>query len=235
MSDFRGFNESFLTPSDGVGLSKQTSLNIPSIHIKQENGDNLSKSLDSKRLISSHITNGGVSKPYSRKNSVMSAKQGSEDEDDDDDDDEDKSNERKRRDNINEKIQELLLLIPGELFTDLKEKATPIPKNDEEADIQAAMRNSGTKDGKPNKGQILTKSVEYLQQLQNQIDENNRKEVELIMKLKSLEQQGAGASGAGTAHTSAERALGKIGVGPFGEEYFKKVLISRANKRKNSN
>lgn len=99
--------------------------------------------------------------------------------------------ERKRRDNINDKIQELLMIIPATFFYE-NEKST------------------GTKDGKPNKGQILSKSVEYIQYLQNEIDFKNRKEVELIYKLKKLNFDTSN-----FANTSAEIGLGKIGVGPL--------------------
>ncbi|ODQ77095.1 hypothetical protein BABINDRAFT_24885, partial [Babjeviella inositovora NRRL Y-12698] len=107
--------------------------------------------------------------------------------------------ERKRRDNINDKIQELLKLIPHSFFTDEQPKAT------------------GTKDGKPNKGQILTKGVDYIVFLQNAIDENNRKEVELQMKIKALEQRKLGPNDQRSdfSHTIAEKCLAEIGVGPL--------------------
>ncbi|ODQ58097.1 hypothetical protein WICANDRAFT_21804, partial [Wickerhamomyces anomalus NRRL Y-366-8] len=106
--------------------------------------------------------------------------------------------ERKRRDNMNEKIQELLTLIPQEFFDDHKDKS------------------SGTKDGKPNKGQILTKGLEYIQDLQNKIDENNRKEVELILKLKNLSVvKNHQITDMNLNNTSAEIVLGEIGVGPL--------------------
>lgn len=221
MSDFSGFKDSY---KDGI--------NIPGLNVTQDNVDTLlSKSHDIKKqllqLIHGHTSGGGVSKPQSRKNSVIVRHS-----DEDDEDDEDKSNERKRRDNINDKIQELLTLIPAELFNE-KDKAAPVAKNEEEADIAAAMRNSGTKDGKPNKGQILTKSVEYLQQLQAEIDDNNRKEVELIMKVKQLEMKRDGKEGmpVSVGYTSAERALGEIGVGPLSDDYFKGVLMKSGRRR----
>ncbi|ODV77947.1 uncharacterized protein CANTADRAFT_54267 [Suhomyces tanzawaensis NRRL Y-17324] len=254
MSDFAGFRESYiksesetLSGSDSVSpppneLTKQQSLHIPSINVKNENVDNLlSKSLDIKKQLSQSFQGGGggsfggVTKPQSRKNSVMAIKSnhGSDNEDDDDDG---QGNERKRRDNINDKIQELLTLIPAEFFQDsAAEISRAKDDKSEEAEIAAAVKNSGTKDGKPNKGQILTKSVEYLQYLQNMIDENNRKEVELIMKLKSLELQLQGKSAdvpISVGHTSAERALGKIGVGPLSDDYFKMVLVNSANTNK---
>ncbi|KAH3681988.1 hypothetical protein WICPIJ_007059 [Wickerhamomyces pijperi] len=115
-------------------------------------------------------------------------------EDDDEDDDDDKS---KKKDNINEKIQEMLTLVPDTYFTENKD------------------RSSGTKDGKPNKGQILTKGVEFLQDLQNKIDENNRREVELIWKLKKLIQVKNQPLDINLQNTSAEMILAEIGVGPL--------------------
>ncbi len=113
--------------------------------------------------------------------------------------------DRKRRDNINEKIQELMRLIPDDFFNDSKEK-------------------SGTKDGKPNKGQILSKSVDYITWLQQRIDENNRKEVELSIKLRNLEIANNVPMGKrmNLLHTSAEIGLSKIGVGPLAEQQLER-------------
>jgi len=133
-----------------------------------------------------------------------------------DNDDEAEGNERKRRDGINEKIQELLTLIPGSFFQVGKE-----PKDGKGDDEQVTMKSSGTKDGKPNKGQILTSSVEYIQHLQNVIDQNNRKETELLLRLQSLSPN----SNVKLSPTSAELALGEIGVGNESDEYFKSVLL----------
>lgn len=102
-----------------------------------------------------------------------------------------KEPDKKRKDNINQKIAELLELIPPTFFSDISEK------------------NSGTKDGKPNKGQILSKSVDYITYLQNEIDSRNRKEVELTMLLQHSPHN---------KHTVAEEMLAKIGVGPLAEE-----------------
>lgn len=194
---------------------------IPSINIKNEYPEKefLSSSMDIKRQLSQSLgqsnSQGGILKPTSRRGSAI-PKTDNEDEDDDD------GNERKRKDNINDKIQELLSLLPPELFV---EKVTSNSAVTDDIDISA--RNSGTKDGKPNKGQILTKSVEYIQHLQNVIDENNRKEVELLMKIKKLT-----AEDKSIGYTSAEMALGKIGVGPLSNEYFKTVLVQSANANK---
>lgn len=102
-----------------------------------------------------------------------------------------KEPDKKRKDNINQKIAELLELIPPTFFSDISEK------------------NSGTKDGKPNKGQILSKSVDYITYLQNEIDSKNRKEVELTLLLQQSPHN---------KHTVAEEMLAKIGVGPLAEE-----------------
>lgn len=100
-------------------------------------------------------------------------------------------------------------------------------------DEDGAAKSTGTKDGKPNKGQILTKSVEYIQYLQNLIDDNNRKEVELLLRLKNLkmQQQGRGNVPLSADPTSAEIALGEIGVGPHSRKYFEEVLYQIANNK----
>ncbi|WEJ93065.1 retrograde regulation protein 1 [Yamadazyma tenuis] len=222
--------DDFLSP-DNFSDSSSTSP-IPSINFKGESkqSDLVSNSVDIKRQLSQSlgggVSHGGISKPSSRRGSLVpirsndSNSDGGEQDDGDDD-----GHDRKRRDNINDKIQELLTLVPEDLFKD-----TGVSKDPDDE----LMRNSGTKDGKPNKGQILTKSVEYIQYLQNQIDENNRKEVELLLKLKSLGVSTSGSSGrdGSIGHTSAEVALGKIGVGPLSTDYFKKVLVASANANK---
>ncbi|CAK9436071.1 uncharacterized protein LODBEIA_P06290 [Lodderomyces beijingensis] len=194
---------------------------------------------------------GGISKPHSRRNSAYIKPQETSDAEDNDDDDgaggadaKDQGNERKRRDNINDKIQELLKLIPSEYFATTQKdepsrnEPSPGEKSPSEEDINNTVSKTGTKDGKPNKGQILTKSVEYLQNLQNLIDENNRKEVELILKLESLKlkHKNGGQVQEGVpvriGYTSAERALGEIGVGPCSEDYFKNILVRSANSSK---
>lgn len=269
--DFQGFKDSFVKSNtqlsnnsgtvsgdDSVSpapeLAKQKSLNIPIIKLDdvdvllsrslEMNKTDIRRQLSQSLQLGGHGSSGGISKPQSRKNSIIPVRSNNgSDAEDDDDDDKDQGNERKRRDNINEKIQELLTLIPPELFQDTNKDAKNSGKtkdvdSDErdklatdENEIAAAMKNSGTKDGKPNKGQILTKSVEYLQYLQNLIDENNHKEVELIMKLRTLELRSQNKSSnipINVGTTSAEKALGKIGVGPMSEEYFKNVLVRSA-------
>lgn len=110
--------------------------------------------------------------------------------------------ERKRRDNINERIQDLLKIIPEIFFDESNEKST------------------GTKDGKPNKGQILTKAIEYVQWLQNEVDSKNRKEVELSIKMRNLEISNnvPHDKRLNLSHTSAEYGLGALGVGPLAQK-----------------
>ncbi|KAL6951031.1 hypothetical protein ACO0QE_000323 [Hanseniaspora vineae] len=104
---------------------------------------------------------------------------------------------------INEKIQEIYTYLPKELFRD--EKA---PR---------------TKDGKPNKGMILTAAVSHLLDLQNQVDVFNREEIELMVRLEELQKQEKQKFGKNIVdtsqinfeNTSAEIALGAIGVGPL--------------------
>ncbi|KAI5955525.1 RTG1 [Candida theae] len=192
---------------------------------------------------------GGISKPHSRRNSAYVKSQEGSDAEDYNDNDNDNENsqghDRKRRDNINDTIQELLTLIPKEFFevkedVKVKKELSPSERSPNDDDVNNASGKTGTKDGKPNKGQILTKAVEYLQSLQNLIDENNRKEVELIMKLETLKlkQKNSGVLNESVpiriGYTSAERALGEIGVGPCSEDYFKSVLVKSANASKSS-
>lgn len=232
--------DEYLSPrmtQSGFDTSRSTSP-IPNINLKQDNDNILSNSLDIKRQLSQSLGNaggnsgshGGINKPQSRRSSIVPIRSNDASENDDNDrngdDDDDQGNERKRRDNINDKIQELLLLVPKEFF---QEAPGSMLKETEE---DLAVKNSGTKDGKPNKGQILTKSVEYIQYLQNLIDENNRKEVEMLMKLRKLEMKPN--DGQPMPHTSAERTLGEIGVGPLSTHYFKKILVNSANSNKAS-
>ncbi|GCE97211.1 hypothetical protein ZYGM_004513 [Zygosaccharomyces mellis] len=132
--------------------------------------------------------------------------------------------DRRRRDNINDRIQQLLSMIPHEFFQEynrsnndseqslLDTSASDTPK---ESSI-AKARSTGTKDGKPNKGQILTQTVEYINALQNQVDSKNREEAELIFKIQELcKRTGTIINDINLENTSAEVALSKIGVGPL--------------------
>ncbi|CCH44945.1 Transcription factor E3 [Wickerhamomyces ciferrii] len=179
-------------------LSQSLSSSIP---IKQS----LAKALPT--LSESYNSNADTSNKIHKSTSRRKSSIKKEIQDDDDD-----TVERKRRDNMNDKIQELLTLIPEDFFNDNKDKS------------------SGTKDGKPNKGQILTKGLEYIQNLQNKIDENNRKEVELILKLKNLSlQKGQFVTDINLNNTSAEIILGEIGVGPLAG------VVNTNNNNSNSN
>lgn len=212
-----GYSDNYLLLL-GSGSGTQ-SPQVPSINIKHEpgspvNAELLSRSLDIKRQLAHSFQgnggSGGISKPQSRRNSAFHVTS------DPDDDDEGQNHERKRRDHINDRIQELLTLIPASYFQDSAK---------EQLD-DGGTRNTGTKDGKPNKGQILTKSVDYIKVLQNTIDANNRMEVKLLLKLRKLEMYERGNANApvSVGTTSAELALGEIGVGPHSEKYFRQVL-----------
>lgn len=184
------------------------------------NAELLGRSLDIKKQLThslhgAGLGSGGISKGPGRRNSV-NVKQ------EDDVDEEDQRNERRRRDDINERIQELLTLIPPKYFRESN-------KDIQNGLDDSLVKSTGTKDGKPNKGQILTQAVEYIQALQNSIDENNRKEVELLLKMKNYQMQQEKKLNVPIAveSTSAELALGEIGVGPESTEYFKSVLMNK--------
>ncbi|GMM29248.1 Rtg1 protein [Martiniozyma asiatica (nom. inval.)] len=102
--------------------------------------------------------------------------------------------ERKRRDNLNERIQDLLELIPQSYFQD---------------------KSTGTKDGRPNKGQILSRSVDYILYLQNEIDKRNRAEVELLLRLRQKDGQAGAETANDDIHTTAEILLQELGIGPL--------------------
>lgn len=235
MNNYAPFDERYSSgsPEDGSGSSTTVpNININGSRNSPVNAEFYSRSLDIKKQLSQSfqgdrgVSHGGVGKPRSRRNSAYHVK--SEDEGNDSNGDkEEQGNERKRRDNINEKIQELLQLIPASYFLELA-KDGPVNSDD------AVARSTGTKDGKPNKGQILTRAVEYIQFLQNKIDEDNRKEVELFLKVKTLEleQQGQRNIPISVGVTSAEKALGEIGVGPDSDDYFHRVLQEAATGRK---
>lgn len=138
--------------------------------------------------------------------------------------------DRKRRDNINDRIQQLLTMIPSEFFQDYynskgmdseygpgdtpSSATTPKPGSN-----AAKIKGTGTRDGKPNKGQILTQAVEYIMSLQNEIDLKNREEVELILKVQELSKTtGTIVNDINLENTSAEMALAKIGVGSLAGE-----------------
>lgn len=66
-----------------------------------------------------------------------------------------------------------------------------------------------TKDGKPNKGTILSRSVDYIRHLQVVIDDQNRKELEMQDLIQALQRQ-LGIEVTEFKHTSAEIALAKF-------------------------
>lgn len=267
MADFHNSYTSFSPGGYGNSSSASpTNATVPSINIGGLPGlpaspvnEFLGRSLDIKKQLLQSLqghaaASGGVTKPKSRRNSAYyiktedgdgaeSGKLGENGEPGENGDDQ--GIERKRRDNINEKIQELLTLIPGEYFQDVGKDGVPPAANSPSAgqgpgyeEALAMAKSTGTRDGKPNKGQILTQAVEYIQHLQNSIDENNRREVELFLKMKTLEKQAQGQSTGGNVPvavgpTSAERALGEIGVGPESEQYFRNVLLETPGAHKN--
>ncbi|CAN6625341.1 hypothetical protein TRVA0_010S01442 [Trichomonascus vanleenenianus] len=109
--------------------------------------------------------------------------------------------ERRRRDNINEKIKELADLVPEPFLLG-------------QPDANGNYSTVGiAKDEKPNKGTILSKSVDYIKHLQHVIDEQNRRELELQELVQSL-QQAAGQPVTEFGYTSAELELSKLGIGP---------------------
>lgn len=136
--------------------------------------------------------------------------------------------DRKRRDNINDRIQELLALIPREYFHEYYNSTSSTMGNCSNGEDSVAgtpgsavgtpkPKGTGTRDGKPNKGQILTQAVEYITSLQNQVDAKNREEVEYILRLSKLARAaGVTITDINLENTSAEVELGHIGVGPLG-------------------
>ncbi|KAK9433673.1 helix-loop-helix DNA-binding domain-containing protein [Lipomyces doorenjongii] len=112
--------------------------------------------------------------------------------------------ERRRRDNINEKIQELASLIPEHLLAgtgfssggsggagvNSGSVGTEVSTPGGTAGTPSAVSASATgKDGKPNKGIILRKSVDYIRQLQTILEEQRRRNEELERKVQKLEEQ----------------------------------------------
>lgn len=109
--------------------------------------------------------------------------------------------ERRRRDNINEKIQELATLVPDSLLYAADPLASPTGPGSQASNL--------TKDGKPNKGTILSRSVDYIRNLQAVIDEQNRKELEMRDLVQDMQRQ-LGVEVTNFGPTSAEIALARI-------------------------
>ncbi|KAK9447863.1 helix-loop-helix DNA-binding domain-containing protein [Limtongia smithiae] len=121
--------------------------------------------------------------------------------------------ERRRRDNINEKIQELALLLPEHLFAGTgivpradgtigvvpgvnsgsfgTESSTPAGTSvgTPSSMSNTAMLAAAGKDGKPNKGIILRKSVDYIRQLQVDHENTTRENSKLREQLRALQAQ----------------------------------------------
>jgi hypothetical protein len=98
--------------------------------------------------------------------------------------------ERRRRDNINEKIKELADLVPAAFL----HAGLDVPK-----------------DEKPNKGTILSRSVDYIRRLQQVIDKQNQTEKELQEQIRRL-QRDHGLKETEFKATSAEQTLHDITV-----------------------
>lgn len=131
-------------------------------------------------------------------------------------------NDRRRRDNINERIQELLELIPEDFFDGYYLKSSKSSNASSPNNLYGNIattpkpKSTGTRDGKPNKGQILTQAVELITKLQNEVDTKNREEVDLMMKVQRLSKKtGTILNDINLENTSAEVELAKIGVGPL--------------------
>lgn len=140
--------------------------------------------------------------------------------------------DRRRRDDINGKIQALCSMIPDEFFQENSGSTGSITTNEQTpvgtpgTPLAGRQRGPGTKDGRPNKGQILTQAVEYVTHLQGLVDQNNRQEVALMLELQKLARDsGVNVTDMDLENTSAEVALAKIGVGPLALALRSKDMI----------
>ncbi|KAG0218992.1 hypothetical protein BGX31_011461 [Mortierella sp. GBA43] len=95
--------------------------------------------------------------------------------------------ERRRRDNINEKIQELSTLLP-EIYVDSANK--------------------------PNKGVILRKSVDYIRHLQQLVSSQATRNQELEAQLQAHHKQGGASPSATTPAAAANEDAKANGSGP---------------------
>ncbi|RKP27593.1 hypothetical protein SYNPS1DRAFT_26758 [Syncephalis pseudoplumigaleata] len=93
--------------------------------------------------------------------------------------------ERRRRDNINEKIQELAILLPD---------CTSDPNN------------------KPNKGAILRKSVDYIRRVQQIIHQQNQRNQELEALVAQLQRERGMTSGDAGASAASSSGAGTVGI-----------------------
>ena len=91
--------------------------------------------------------------------------------------------ERRRRDNINEKIQELAAIIPDEFMT-----PSAIIHGGASSPLSASPATHHAPDGtiKHNKGVILRKSVDYIRSLQDVVKESQRRARRLEEEVKRL-------------------------------------------------
>lgn len=81
----------------------------------------------------------------------------------------------KTANDVTEKIKELYLEMPKEIFEDSKD-----------ATISGKLKAKTPSDKIPNKGHILSEAVNYLTQLQNEVDSANRKEVEIKNNIREM-------------------------------------------------
>lgn len=77
--------------------------------------------------------------------------------------------ERRRRENINERIQELGTMLPETMLEEL-----------------ASVNMNGNNNNKPNKGAILRKSVDHIRILQQEVTNHRQRIYELETQLASL-------------------------------------------------
>lgn len=80
--------------------------------------------------------------------------------------------ERRRRENINDRIQELGSLLPEAMLEDCMNTNSPT--------------NNGTNGNKPNKGAILRKSVDHIRLLMQDVDTYRQRIQELETELTAL-------------------------------------------------
>lgn len=90
--------------------------------------------------------------------------------------------ERRRRDNINEKIQELAAIIPLEFMT----PPTAIHSGSPPHSTSPATHHAPDGTIKHNKGVILRKSVDYIRSLQDVVKESQRRTRRLEEEVKRL-------------------------------------------------